>query len=57
MVVEELRQALAAVPASSELLVFIRRPGALDPEVYEIAEVADVLSEDGAFVIYVDATD
>jgi len=57
MVVEELRQALAAVPASSELLVFIRRPSALDPEVYEIAEVADVLSEDGAFVIYVDATD
>ena len=57
MRVEELRQALDAVMGSSEVLVFIRRPSALEPEVVEVAEVADALTEDGAFVIYVDAPD
>jgi hypothetical protein len=57
MRVDELRQALSAVEVSREVLGFIRRPGAFEPEVFEVAEVADALSEDGAFVIYVDAAD
>jgi hypothetical protein len=57
MRVEELRQTLSAVEDSNEVLVFIRGPGAFEPEVAEVAEVANVLSEDGAFVIYVDLAD
>jgi hypothetical protein len=55
--VEELRQALIAVEDSSEVLVVIRRPSSFEPEVVEVAEVANVLTENGAVVIYVDATD
>jgi len=57
MRVEDLRQALNAVEESSEVLVFIRRPSAFEPEVVEVAEVANALTEDGAFVIFVDAAD
>jgi len=56
MLVQELRHLLAVAQSSSAVLVFIRRPGALEPEVVEIAEVIDLTSED-AFVLYVDGAD
>jgi hypothetical protein len=54
MLVQELRQLLAVAQASSAVLVFIRRPGALEPEIVEVVDVLDLCSED-AFVLFVGA--
>ena len=54
MLVQELRHLLSVAQSSSAVLVFVRRPGALEPEVIEVTEVLDLATED-AFVLFVDA--
>ena len=56
MVVSELRHLLELAQASSAVLIFIRRPGSIEPEVVEVVEALDLSSED-AFVLYVDPVD
>jgi len=53
MLVHELRHLLTLAQSSNAVLVFIRRPGELEPEVVEVTAALDLSSED-AFVLYVD---
>ena len=53
MLVQELRHLLTVAQSSGAVLVFIRRPGALEPEVVEVTAALDLSSED-AFVLFVD---
>jgi hypothetical protein len=53
MLVSELRRLLSGAPDASSVLVFVRRLGALEPEVAELAEVHDVPTEE-VVVLYVD---
>jgi hypothetical protein len=56
VLVGELLQLLSALPESSSVLVFIRRPGANEPDVADVVEVVDLPTED-ALVLYVDIGD
>jgi hypothetical protein len=48
----ELHLLLSAIQSSSSVLVFIHRPGALEPDVVEVA-AADNVPTEGAVVLHV----
>jgi hypothetical protein len=56
MLVHELKEILMTAGALSEVLVFVRRPGALEPDVLQVAEIAHLPGED-ALVLHVDLAD
>jgi hypothetical protein len=48
----ELHHLLSAIQSTSSVLVFIHRPGALEPDVVEVA-AADNVPTEGAVVLHV----
>ena len=48
----ELHHLLSAIQSTSSVLVFIHRPGALEPDVVEVA-AADNVPTEGAIVLHV----
>jgi hypothetical protein len=52
----ELRDALSAAHEDSDVLVFVKSPGAIEAHVLEVVDTADVTSE-VAFVLYVEIPD